>query len=65
MIDNLRVIEYFLIRASKEWLQKWVSLSLIMAHGAPNREKIFFFKNLTTTLLSLVLLATTSTHLDL
>ena len=32
--------------------------------GAPNREKIFSYKNLTTTLLSLVLLTIASTYLD-
>ena len=36
----------------------------MIALGTPNLENMFFFKNLITTLLSLVCKATASTHVD-
>ena len=57
-VDNLWLMEYFLIRASKTLLQKCDPLSLIIALGVLKWEKIFFLRNLTTTLLSLVFVGT-------
>ena len=55
---------YLAIRFSKGLLQKCEPPSLIMAFGAPNLEKMFAFKNLSTTLWSLVFQGIASTHLD-
>jgi len=63
-VDNLCVMEYFCIRASKALLQKCDPLSLIIARRAPKREMTFFFKNLTTTLLSFVLVRAASIYFD-
>lgn len=42
-------------QSSKEQLKQYVPLSITMAHGSPNRGKIFSLRNLTTTLLSLAM----------
>jgi len=45
-MDNLYFMVNFRISALKVLLQKCKSLSLIIAQGAPKREKIFFFQEL-------------------
>jgi len=57
-------MEYFRIRASKALLQKCDPLSLIIARRVSKQEKLFSLRNLTTTLLSLVLVGTAFTHLE-
>ena len=49
---------YLARRFSKGLLQKCEPLSLIMALGTPNLEKMFSFKNLNTTLWSAALQGT-------
>ncbi|GJS36487.1 hypothetical protein Tco_0534869 [Tanacetum coccineum] len=57
------VTPYFDMTLANLSLQKWVPRSLMIALGALNREKMDF-KNLTTTLASLVGSAFASTHLE-
>jgi len=45
VVDNLWLMEYFCIRASKTLLQKCDPLSLIIALGVQNREKMFPLRN--------------------
>ena len=61
---TLCLTPYLVRRFSKGLLQKCEPPSLIMALGTPNLEKIFSFKNLSTTLWSAALQGTTSTQFD-
>ena len=45
---------YLAKRATKALLQKCVPSSLVIAQGVPNQQNMFFFRNFSTTLLSLV-----------
>ena len=55
---------YLAMRVSKGLLQKCEPPSLIMALGTPNLEKMFSFRNFSTTLWSATLQGIASTHLD-